>query len=247
MEQHRTWSCSSWSLEHPSKIKQEFSTEWWQLWTVQGPKTSREIKYTEKCILQERQDRTCPWQEPSCQKPILIFPHPGNLIIITLQITPSAPPKRGRVWTKCKVLAADTACSAQLPKARQWTQGRGARRKHANCILFNLHVHFLVFSLKQLLQVLVCWAEMPHEAVVSVSRLAVWQCPWRCWTLGDTQRSCSKIKLQELLKSLSLSLTKMQRKTGHGASQGEEGEEKHFKGAQELKFHFLYAFLPSIQ
>lgn len=28
---------------------------------------------------------------------------------------------------------------------------------------------------------------------------------------------------------------------------GEEGEEKHLKGAQELKFHFLYAFLPSIQ
>lgn len=28
---------------------------------------------------------------------------------------------------------------------------------------------------------------------------------------------------------------------------GEEGEEKHLKGAQELKFHFLSAFLPSIE
>lgn len=78
MEKHRTWSCSSWTMEHPSKIKQEFSTEWWQLWTVQGPKTSREINYTAKCIHQERQERSCPWQEPWCQKPIWIFAHPGN-------------------------------------------------------------------------------------------------------------------------------------------------------------------------
>lgn len=133
-------------------------------------------------------------------------------------------PKRGWVETKCKtVLAADTACSAQLPKARQWTQGRGAIRKHANCILFNLHVHF-VFAFKQLLQVFVCWAEITLQAVVSVSRLAVWHVSMKVLDLVLLSEKLLRIRLQELLKSLSLSLTKMQRKTRHGANQGKKGK-----------------------
>lgn len=87
-----------------------------------------------------------------------------------------------------------------------------------------------------------------RDAVVSVPRLAMCDSVHEGARLWVTlKRSCSKIKLQELLKSLSLSLTKMQRKNQTWYKSGEEGEEKHFKGAQELKFHFLYAFLPSIQ
>lgn len=76
------------------------------------------------------------------------------------------------------------------------------------------------FSFRQQLQVLVCWAEIPREAVVSVSRLAVWQCPWRCWTLCDTQRSCPKSDWRNCWSLSASPSPKCKGKIRHGASQG---------------------------
>lgn len=50
----------------------------------------------------------------------------------------------------------------------------------------------------------------------------------------------------ELLMSLSPSLAKS-KGNQTWCKAGEEGEEKHLKGAQELKCHVLSAFLPSIE
>lgn len=131
-------------MEHPSKVRQEFSTEWWQLWTVQEPKTSREFKYTAKCILQERQERTCPWQELSCQKPILIFPHPAN----NSQDHSVQFPKGHEFEQNARRCLLQTLLAQHNSlKPGSELKGRGAIRKHANRILFNWHVHFLFFLL----------------------------------------------------------------------------------------------------
>lgn len=147
------------------------------------------------------------------------------------------------------MLAADTACSAQLPKASRELKEEVPWGNMLIAFSLILHVHFLVFyffSFKQLLQVLVCWAETPRQAVVSVSRLAVWL-SMKVLDFALHSEKLLRTRLQELLKSLRLSLTKMQKENQTWCNSGEEGEEKHFKGAQELKFHFLYAFLSSIQ